>query len=89
LWGERNVCQPAFLESLSEEFRGWEGDRSWENLDHDLGVEAAWSSRGHVALRWWITPSSSDRWIASVVLEVEAGAELSALSRELFSFFAL
>jgi hypothetical protein len=80
---------PAFLEGLSDEFRGWEGNRGWENLDHDLGVEAAWLSGGHVTLRWWITPSIYDKWSASVVLDVEAGAELSALSRELFTFFAL
>jgi hypothetical protein len=52
-------------------------------------VEAIWSSRGHVDLRWWITPSIYDKWSASVVLEVEAGAEMSALASKLSSFFAL
>jgi hypothetical protein len=80
---------PAFLEQLGEDFRGWNGTRTWENQDHDLGVEATWSSRGHVDLRWWITPSIYDKWSASVVVEVEAGAEMSALARELSSFFAL
>jgi len=80
---------PAFLEQLGEDFRGWDGARTWENQDHDLGVEATWSSRGHVDLRWWITPSIYDKWSASVVVEVEAGAEMSALASELSSFFAL
>ena len=79
---------PAFLEQLGEDFRGWDGTRTWENQDHNLGVEATWSSRGHVDLRWWITPSIYDKWSASVVVEVEAGAEMSALARELSSFFA-
>jgi hypothetical protein len=80
---------PAFLAQLGEDFRGWNGTRTWENPDHDLGVEATWSSRGHVELRWWITPSIYDKWSASVVVEVEAGAEMSALASELSSFFAL
>ncbi|WP_405063133.1 DUF6228 family protein [Kribbella sp. NBC_01505] len=80
---------PAFLEQLGEDFRGWDGTRTWVNLDRELGVEATWSSRGHVALRWWITPSLYDKWNASVVVQVEAGAEMSALARELSSFFAL
>ena len=80
---------PAFLEQLGEDFRGWNGTRTWENQDHDLRVEATWSSRGHVELRWWITPSIYDKWSASVVVEIEAGAEMSAFAHELSSFFAL
>ena len=80
---------PAFLEQLARDFRGWGGTRTWENQDHDLGVVATWSSRGYVELRWWITPSIYDKWGASVVVEVEAGAEMSALARELTSFFAI
>ncbi|TDD46855.1 hypothetical protein E1263_35695 [Kribbella antibiotica] len=80
---------PAFLERLGEDFRGWDGTRMWVNSDRDLGVEATWSSRGHVDLRWWITPSLYDKWSAAVVVQVEAGAEMSALAHELSSFFAL
>ena len=80
---------PKFLEQLAEQFRGWDGTRTWENADHDLGVEATWGSRAHVNLRWWITPSIYDKWSASVVVEVEAGAEMAALARELSAFFAL
>lgn len=80
---------PAFLKQLGEDFRGWGGTRTWVNPDRDLGVEATWSSSGHVDLRWWITPSLYDNWNASVVVQVEAGAEMSALAGELSSFFAL
>jgi Family of unknown function (DUF6228) len=80
---------PAFIEQLAADFRGWDGTRIWENADHDLGVEATWRTRGYVDLLWWITPSIYDKWRASVVVEVEAGAEMSALARELSAFFAL
>lgn len=61
----------------------------WENADHNFGVEAEWTTRGHVDLRWWITPSIYDKWMASVVVEVEAGAEMSGLAHALASFFAI
>ena len=80
---------PAFLENLADDFRGWHDPRTWVNPDQDLKVEATWRARGHVDLRWCITPSIYDKWSASVVLEVEAGAEMSALARELAAFFAL
>jgi hypothetical protein len=80
---------PEFLEELAEHFRGWDVSRTWENLDHDLGVEATWASRGQVELRWWIAPSIHEKWSASVVVEVDAGAEMSSLARELSAFFAL
>lgn len=80
---------PAFLEELAEEFRGWDGTRTWENADHDLGVGATWTARGHVILRWWITPSIYDRWTAWMEVDVEAGAEMSALARDLSAFFAI
>ena len=80
---------PAFIEELAEDFRGWDGPRTWENADHDLGVEATWTTRGYVTLRWWVTPSIYDKWTASVVVEVEAGAEMSALARDLAAFFAI
>ncbi|GGK83682.1 DUF6228 family protein [Ornithinimicrobium pekingense] len=80
---------PAFVEELAEDFRGWDGTRMWENADHDFGVEAEWTTRGHVDLRWWITPSIYDKWTASVVVQVEAGAEMSGLAHALASFFAI
>ena len=43
----------------------------------------------HVNLRWCITPSIYDRWSASVEVDVEAGAEMSALARGLSAFFAI
>jgi len=80
---------PAFLGQLAGDLGGWEGPRTWENPDHDLGVEATWSSGGHVNLRWWVTPSVYDKWSASVVTEVEAGAEMQTLASALSAFFAL
>jgi hypothetical protein len=80
---------PAFIRDLAENFRGWDGTRTWENADHDLGVDATWTTRGHVDLRWWLTPSTYDKWVASVVVEVEAGAEMSEFARDLSAFFAI
>jgi hypothetical protein len=51
--------------------------RAWNT---DSASKRPWSSRGHVNLRCWITPSVYDRCNASVVLEIEAGAQMSALA---------
>lgn len=78
-----------FVEQLAADFRGWEGARTWQNADHDLTVEATWTTRGYVKLRWSITPSLHDRWTASAEVEVEAGAEMVALAQNLSAFFAI
>lgn len=79
----------AFIAQLADDFRGWNGTRTWKNADHDLGVEATWTTRGYVNLRWWITPSIYDKWTAWVAVEVEAGAEMTTLARGLSAFFAI
>jgi Family of unknown function (DUF6228) len=40
----------AFFESLSRDWRGWDGERRWDSVEDDLGIGASWKS-GHVHLR--------------------------------------
>ncbi|MEV0489961.1 DUF6228 family protein [Streptomyces atratus] len=41
-----------FLEELAADFRGWDGERSWQTNDRDLAVSAVFRSSGHVGLTW-------------------------------------
>lgn len=77
-----------FLDGLADDFRGWDGTRTWRNADRDLSVGATWSSRGHVSLDWHLIPSLYDRWSAHVVVDVEAGEEMVRLAAGLRRFFA-
>ena len=45
---------PAFLEQLGEDFRGWDGTRTWENQDHDPG---GWR---HLVVTWARRPPLVD-----------------------------
>ncbi|WP_338017432.1 DUF6228 family protein [Streptomyces adustus] len=38
----------SFLSSLAEDFRGWEGARTWHSSEYDLTISAEHQSGGHV-----------------------------------------
>ncbi|MGW5307795.1 DUF6228 family protein [Streptomyces griseoluteus] len=44
----------AFLSSLAEDFRGWEGVRAWRSLERDLAISAEHRPGGYVHLTWGI-----------------------------------
>jgi len=65
----------AFLEALASDWRGWDGERSWETDDTDLAVSAVLRSGGYVGLTWTVRPwpVSDGGWAASVTTWLEAG----------------
>lgn len=78
----------AFVSTLANEWKGWEGHRHWEGIDHDLSI-AAHSPMGHVALRirlteGWLNPT----WAAEVEVHLEAGEETARLAADLRHFLA-
>nr|WP_272952597.1 DUF6228 family protein [Kribbella amoyensis] len=79
----------AYFSDLAERFRGWEGVREWRSLEGQLRIVAKWSSRGHVTLRVHLRSTHHrDVWETSAEFDVEAGAEMDALSTEVAQFFA-
>lgn len=42
----------AFLSSLAEDFRGWEGARAWRSLELNLTISAEHRPGGYVHLTW-------------------------------------
>jgi hypothetical protein len=80
----------AFVWSLAADWRGWEGVRTWEAIEHDLTLEARHDPLGHVALRATLRHSwKPDAWQATVEIAVEAGEELRRLAEEVTEFLAL
>jgi hypothetical protein len=77
---------PGFLTRLAENFRGWNGERTWHN--NDLKVQAVFYSGGHVAVTWMLQPwnAGSETWRASVTTWVEAGAQMSTLADDMHAF---
>ncbi|MGW6703473.1 DUF6228 family protein [Streptomyces sp. NPDC054956] len=71
-----------FLEGLASDYRGWDGERSWQTYDRDLAVSAVFRSGGYVGLTWTLRPwrSTEGGWTASVTTWLEAGEQMSSLA---------
>ena len=65
-----------FFRSMSDEWRGWSGSKSWVSLERDLRLTASHDSLGHVFLRVELSRDSGapDPWKVDAGLTLEAGA---------------
>jgi Family of unknown function (DUF6228) len=70
-----------FFRSLAADWRGWEGARTWESIEHDLSIEARVDRRGHVRLAFTLRQSyRAEAWSTTIVVEVDAGEEMTNLA---------
>ncbi|MFC9174456.1 DUF6228 family protein [Streptomyces sp. NPDC057107] len=78
-----------FLASLAEDFRGWEGVRSWHSLHYDLIVSAEHRSGGQVQLTWSIRDRApSEEWQFETNTVHGAGEDMRNLTAEIHTFVA-
>ncbi|MFH8709243.1 DUF6228 family protein [Streptomyces rubrogriseus] len=77
-----------FLEELAAEYRGWDGERSWQTNDSDLTLSAVFRSGGHVGLTWSLRPwpQAVGGWGASVTTWLEAGEQMASLAADVRHF---
>ncbi|WEH38267.1 DUF6228 family protein [Streptomyces sp. AM 2-1-1] len=77
----------AFLSSLADGFRGWEGVRAWRSLEHDLTVSAEHHSGGYVHLTWGVhgRPPAGE-WHFETITVHAAGEEMRNLAADFHSF---
>lgn len=74
-----------FFDGLAQDFRGWEGERTWTN--NHLVVAAGFGRGGHVRLSWTLRADVfNDRWECTVSTVVEGGEEMTALAADLREF---
>jgi hypothetical protein len=79
----------SFLAELEEHFAGWDGVRTWQNLDRVIEVGARHVTGGYVDLEWtlrsrpyfWVPP-----WSASATVRVEAGEQMRRLTADMYRF---
>jgi len=75
-----------FFKSLAESWRGWEGEKTWEDLEHRVGLTATCDRTGHVTLKVLVQDSQySGRAILPIYLE--AGG-LEAVAKRVESWFS-
>ncbi|MEU7030492.1 DUF6228 family protein [Streptomyces sp. NPDC046275] len=79
-----------FLEELAADYRGWDGERSWQTDDRDLTLSAVFRSGGYVGLTWALRPWSqaAGGWGASVTTWLEAGEQMASLAADVGNFLA-
>ena len=74
----------SFFFGLAADWRGWEGSRKWEALEHEMAIEAWHDGRANVIVAVTLRRSekayADDAWSARVVFTVEAGEQLSTLT---------
>ncbi|MER7539715.1 DUF6228 family protein [Streptomyces sp. NPDC097704] len=77
-----------FLDELAADYRGWDGERSWQTNDRDLTVSAVFRSGGHVGLTWALRPwvQAAGGWGASVTTWLEAGEQMASLAADVRTF---
>ncbi|MEU3774443.1 DUF6228 family protein [Streptomyces sp. NPDC032472] len=79
----------AFLHRLAEDFRGWDGARTWRSLEGDLTLSAAHASGGRVHLAWGLhggAPAGGWRFEATTVHA--AGEDMRHLADGVREFLA-
>ncbi|MCF4123741.1 DUF6228 family protein [Antribacter sp. KLBMP9083] len=77
LLGTREL--PDFLRGLSDDFRGWTGERTWRSLEDELRVTARHD--GHVHLRWELThPYGDAPWTFTTTTRHGAGEDMRSLA---------
>ena len=62
-----------FWRDLAENWRGWEGTRSWQSLEGDLELSATSYRLGHVALEVRLEEGAPFQWRVHGKLSLDAG----------------
>ena len=69
----------SWMAALAQSYRGWQGVRRWESVEHDACIEATHDGRGHVSLRFVLRgPRGYEphAWEASVSVTLDAGEDM-------------
>ena len=71
---------------LADDWRGWEGERTWSSLEGDFDLAATHDGLGHVALQVRLRsgPYAED-WLLTSTIWLDAG-QLNALARDAAAF---
>ncbi|MEV3873305.1 DUF6228 family protein [Streptomyces sp. NPDC049906] len=77
----------ALLSSLAEEFRGWDGARTWRSLERDLTFSAERRPGGYVHLTWDIHDRPpTEEWRFETTTVHAAGKDMRNLATEFHAF---
>ena len=75
----------AFFAGLADDWRGWEGERIYESLEHDLRFVAVHDGHIRLKVRLWQS-SDPNGWSVETRLILEPGEELARVAQDLARF---
>ena len=76
-----------FFSDLASSWRGWEGEKSWESVEHHLRITAVSDSLGHCLLTFTLRDGPKYTWKTVVSgFKIDAGEDMAALAREMRSW---
>jgi len=67
----------AFFNGLASDWRGWQGQRTYESLEHDLRLTATHDA--HVQL---VAQLATDQWTATGVVQLDPGEEMTRAAED-------
>jgi hypothetical protein len=71
----------AFFNGLAADWRGWQGERTYESLEHDLRLTA--THDGHVQLVIQLRePFVRNGWSATAVVQLDPGEEMARAAED-------
>lgn len=73
-----------FFSDLARDWRGWQGEKKYESLEHDLEITATCDSKGHTTLKVVIR-SYSNFWGVHGYIEIDS-TQLEQIAKELKIF---
>jgi Family of unknown function (DUF6228)/DinB superfamily len=77
-----------FFRELADDWKGNNPASQWESIEHDMTLEAQRDSLGHVLLKFHVRESyQPDAWTAQVIIQLDAGEEMSKLARDVEHLF--
>jgi hypothetical protein len=78
---------PRLFEFISENWRGWEGERQWSSLEGEFSLTASSDKLGHIRLVFCLAPNVLEfGWKLKGEIELEAGG-LEKLANDMTSFW--
>jgi Family of unknown function (DUF6228) len=77
-----------FLNDLADNFRGWEGERTWST--NHLHVRASFHSGGHIELAWTLRAGEGDQdpWNVRITTWLDGGEQMTTLATQVHGFLA-
>jgi hypothetical protein len=73
-----------FFEDLADSWKGWDGEKSWRSIEHELLITATSDALGHCLLTFTLRDGPNDTWKTTVSgFTIGAGEDMAVVAREM------